>query len=135
MSKSRIYNQKNLYNSKILTIFLKLQYSKTATLQKKLFFKTNYRIMQVKSIAAATLSIFIKLPIVIKLFVLSLFKWPFYTGFIVYYFQDIPSDIQLKERLIFCYKLHAASVVYLKSSLFPLFPSPYLLLLFLIWFY
>ena len=44
---------------------------------------------------SAILSTFIKLPIVIKVFVLSLFKWPFYTGFIVYYFQDIPSDIQL----------------------------------------
>ena len=29
----------------------------------------------------ATLSTFIKLPFVIKMFVLSIFEWPFYTGF------------------------------------------------------
>ena len=44
--------------------------------------------MQVKSFAecskdSAILSNFIKLPIVIKIFVLSIFEWPFYTGFIV----------------------------------------------------
>ena len=31
----------------------------------------------------AILSTFIKLPFVIKTFVLSIFEWPFYTGFIV----------------------------------------------------
>ena len=48
-------------------------------------FKTNYRLMQVKSIAGAfaILSTFIKLPFVIKIFVLSIFEWPFYTGFTV----------------------------------------------------
>ena len=30
---------------------------------------------------SAILSTFIKLPIVIKIFVLSIFEWPFYTGF------------------------------------------------------
>ena len=42
--------------------------------------------MQVKSIAeysSAILSAFIKLPFVIKIFVLSMFEWPFYTGFTV----------------------------------------------------
>ena len=51
--------------------------------------------MQVKSIAecsngsillwehSAILSTFIKLPFVIKIFVLSIFEWPFYTGFTV----------------------------------------------------
>ena len=34
--------------------------------------------MQVKSIAECS-----KLPIVIKIFVLSIFEWPFYTGFTV----------------------------------------------------
>ena len=44
--------------------------------------------MQVKSVAecskghSAILSTFIKLPVVIKTFVLSIFEWPFYTGFI-----------------------------------------------------
>ena len=41
--------------------------------------------MQVKSIAehSAILSTFIKLLFVIKILVLSIFEWPFYTGFIV----------------------------------------------------
>ena len=46
--------------------------------------------MQVKSIAecskgrehSAILLTFIKLPVVIKIFVLSIFEWPFYTGFV-----------------------------------------------------
>ena len=37
--------------------------------------------MQVKSIAECS---FIKLPFVIKIFVLSILVWPFYTGFTVY---------------------------------------------------
>ena len=51
--------------------------------------KTNYSLMQVKSIAecskghSAILSTFIKLPVVIKTFVLSIFEWPFYTGLTV----------------------------------------------------
>ena len=32
----------------------------------------------------AILLTFIKLPFVIKIFVLSIFEWPFYTGFTVY---------------------------------------------------
>ena len=32
----------------------------------------------------AILSTFIKLPFVIKIFVSSIFEWPFYTGFTVY---------------------------------------------------
>ena len=57
---------------------------------RKLVFKTNYCLMQVKSIAecstvehSAILLTFIKLPIVIKVFVLSIIEWPFYTGFTV----------------------------------------------------
>ena len=42
--------------------------------------------MQVKSIAecskhSAILLTFIKLPFVIKIFIVSIFEWPFYTGF------------------------------------------------------
>ena len=44
--------------------------------------------MQVKSIVecsnSAILSTFIKLPFAIKIFVLSIFEWPFYTGFTVF---------------------------------------------------
>ena len=50
-------------------------------------FNTDYRLMQVKSIAegehSAILSTFIKLPFSIKIFVLSIFKWPLKTGFTV----------------------------------------------------
>ena len=49
-----------------------------------LLFKTDYCLMQVKSIADSTiLSSVIKLPFSIKIFVLSIFKKPFYTGFTV----------------------------------------------------
>ena len=34
---------------------------------------------------SAILSTFIKLPLVIEIFVLSIFEWPFYTGFTVQY--------------------------------------------------
>ena len=34
---------------------------------------------------SAILSTFIKQPFIIKIFVLSIFDWPFYTGFTVYY--------------------------------------------------
>ena len=54
-------------------------------------FKTNYRLMQVKSIAecskgehSAILSTFIKIPFAIKTFVLSFFEWPLKTDFTVY---------------------------------------------------
>ena len=47
--------------------------------------------MKVESIAecskrehSAILSTFIKLPFVIKIFVVSIFEWPFYTGFTVH---------------------------------------------------
>ena len=53
-------------------------------------FKTNFCLMQVKNIAecskgehSAILSTSIRLPFVIKLFVLSILKLPFYTGFSV----------------------------------------------------
>ena len=49
--------------------------------------KTDYRLMQVKSIAecsnSAIFTTFIKLPFVIKIFVLSIFEWPLKTGFTV----------------------------------------------------
>ena len=62
---------------------------KTATLKKtKLVFSSDCRLMQVKRIAecsehSAILWIFIKLLVVIKLFVLSIFEWPFYAGYTV----------------------------------------------------
>ena len=51
-------------------------------------FKTDYRLMQVKTNAeysklehSTILSTFIKLPFVIKIFVLSVFEWPIKTDF------------------------------------------------------
>ena len=66
-------------------------YSKTCVKQPlskrpKMVFKTSYRLMQVNSIGeySALLLIFIKLLLVIKISVLSIFEWPFYAGFTVY---------------------------------------------------
>ena len=64
---------------------------KIATPKKtELVFKTDYHLMQVKSIAecskeehSAILSTFIKLPYVIQILILSIFEWPFYTSFTV----------------------------------------------------
>ena len=67
-----------------------LRYSKnlckTATLKdQKLVFNTNYHLMQVKSIAehSAIPSTLIKLPFFKKIFVLSTFERPLYTGYTV----------------------------------------------------
>ena len=56
----------------------------------KLVFKTDYPLMQVISIAemlplehSAILLTFIKLPFIIKIFVLSISEWPLKTGFTV----------------------------------------------------
>ena len=64
---------------------------KTATLKKTEFFFQDQlslnagqkycRMLQEEH--SAILLTFIKLPLVIKTFVLSIFKWPFYTGFTV----------------------------------------------------
>ena len=55
--------------------------------------------MQVKNIAecsnSAILSTFIKLPIVIKIFVLSIYEWLFYTGYTVIGFTVIPNVFNL----------------------------------------
>ena len=44
---------------------------------------------------SAILSTFVKLPIVIKIFALSIFEWPFYTGFTVpqSYTADQPNSV------------------------------------------
>ena len=57
-----------------------------------LVFKTVFCLMQAKSIAecsehSAILPTFIKLPFVIKIFVLSFFEWPLMTGFTVIIFK------------------------------------------------
>ena len=54
------------------------------TVDRKLVFKTNYSFMQVRREHSAIILTFIKLPFVIKIFVLCIFEWRFYTGFTVY---------------------------------------------------
>ena len=68
-------------------------------------YKTKYRLMQVKSIAecskgpSAILSTFIKLPIVIKIIVLSFFEWPFYTVFSVHMWYNQSMEYSEHVRL------------------------------------
>ena len=52
---------------------------------------------------SAILWTFIKLPFVIKIFVLSIFEWPFYTGFTVYSLS-FPPEEKLNTRLPIKYK-------------------------------
>ena len=53
---------------------------------------------------SAILSTFIKLPIVIKIFVLSIFEWPFYTGFTVgLYFHMLYVFYSSKKTLCIYY--------------------------------
>ena len=51
---------------------------------------------------SAILSTFIKLPFVIKIFVLSIFEWPFFTGFTVCDY-DMYNFCVLCELAYFCY--------------------------------
>ena len=56
-------------------------------------FKTDYCLLQVKSISESSKESIlqnlrlIKLPVVFKTFVMSFFEWPFYTGFTVIKYQ------------------------------------------------
>ena len=65
-------------------IYSKLCLTYSLIRRPKIVFKTYYRLMQVKIIAehSAIISIFIKLPFVIKMF-LSVFEWLLKTGFTV----------------------------------------------------
>ena len=49
---------------------------------------------------SAILWTFIKLPIVIKIFVWSIFEWPFYTGFAVYFLYILQSGKWRKAAII-----------------------------------
>ena len=71
-------------------LFSGVIYSKTCVKRSllkrpKMVFKTDYRLMQVNIIAeySAIVLTFIKLPVVIKTFVLSRFEWPFNKDFAV----------------------------------------------------
>ena len=86
-----------------------------------MFFKTDHRLMQVKSIAecskgehSAILSTFIKQPVVIKTFVLWIFEWPFYTGYIIY-LGEVFHNI-LHAMLISAFAGHAGATLYTQES-------------------
>ena len=51
---------------------------------------------------SAILLTFIKLPFVIKIFVLSIFEWPFYTGFTIYPQKNYTENLrhQMTKRMI-----------------------------------
>ena len=55
---------------------------------------------------SAILSTFIKLPFVIKIFVLSIFEWPFYTGllFIVVLLTQTSDTCKVKEKTLVNFK-------------------------------
>ena len=70
----------------------------------KYVFKTNYGLMQVKSIAewehSAILFTFIKLLFVIKIFVLSFLEWPLKTGLTIQCIQKIlRKKVKQRERI------------------------------------
>ena len=91
---------------------------KTATLKKdqKLVVKTNFRLMQVKSIAECSKGSilqnfgpsFIKLPFVIMIFALSIFQWPLYTGFTVAFILCL----HIQENIFKTMDLHQNSALY-----------------------
>ena len=54
---------------------------------------------------------FIKLPFVIKIFVLSIFEWPFYTGFTVYEVEKSNVD-KLDSRKYFDFNLLRLSPIF-----------------------
>ena len=55
---------------------------------------------------SAILSIFIKLLFVIKIFVLSIFEWPYYTGFIAFRKMLRPTILNIEDALNSLYFLH-----------------------------
>ena len=85
------YNANNMSPAQTTTLeagwpgFTVQQYLwKTATLIKTKNDFQDWLLLNAGQKYTAILSTFIKLPVVIKVFVLSIFEWPFYTGFTVY---------------------------------------------------
>ena len=70
---------------------------------------------------SAILLIFIKQPFVIKIFVLSIFEWPFYTGFTVHIdtIKERGTMAQWEQNLKFGTH-HRLCVVSLSKTLYPL---------------
>ena len=61
---------------------------------------------------SAKLLTFIKLPFVIKTFVLSIFEWPFYTGITVYIFREIKTFVLFYFESLF----YTGFTVYIKCN-------------------
>ena len=80
---------------------------------------------------SAILLTFIKLPFVIKIFVLFIFEWPFYTGFTVYeneisyfstktYVDGTQKSCLIEMVLLFKHPKHVLTVVFKNIFIFPL---------------
>ena len=75
---------------------------------------------------SAILSTFIKLPFVIKIFVLSIFEWPFYTGFTVSvrHFEDLPFEfansifqfLKIEQCRLSCLRYNLACITSISSQ-------------------
>ena len=83
-------------NGQSIKMYSKTCVKRLLSKSRKMVFKTIYRLMQVKSVAecskgepSAILSTFTKLPFVIEIYVLSIFEWPFFTGFTVQHKVDV----------------------------------------------
>ena len=63
---------------------------------------------------SAILSTFIKLPVAIKIFVVSIFEWPFYSGFtVVYILLSVKNGIEFQyHSIVFCSIFSRASLVF-----------------------
>ena len=73
----------------VLDLYSKTCLKRPLERRQKFLLKTDYHLMQVKSIAeclehSAMISTFIYLPIVFNTFVLSIFEWPLKTSLTVY---------------------------------------------------
>ena len=74
-----------LFSLKI-TLYSKTCVKQTLSKRPKIDFQDQLSLNAGQNYYSAILSTFIKLPFVIKIFVLSIFEWPFYTGFTVFCF-------------------------------------------------
>ena len=105
-------------------------YSKTCVIGHSQKDKTNYRLMQVKSIAecskgehSAKLLTFTKLPFVIKIFVWSIFEWPFYTGFTTFLILNLKVAMKFscKQTLVVSNEKshrHQRDPIYIKKKIY-----------------
>ena len=107
VTEERWHKQDLLYTVKPV-LYSKICVKNPLSKDQKLVFKTNYRLMHVRKYCrmhSAILSTFIKLPFVIKVFVLSTFEWQFYTGFTVQSNEtqeNIVYNVYLKKLYFTC---------------------------------